>query len=127
MRTLTKYLLLQIPGWVLIALLAFGPGDRVGLPLWAAYALIMVWVVKDLLLYPLVRIAYQSDMRPGAVRLIGARGVAKDQLNPSGYVQVRGELWRAEAEPSAKPIAPQSPIEVRGARGLTLIVTRRSG
>jgi membrane-bound serine protease (ClpP class) len=98
-----------------------------GLPLWAAYALIMVWVVKDLLLYPLVRIANQSDMRPGAVRLIGATGMAKDQFNPSGYVQVRGEVWRAEAEPSAKPIAPQSPIEVRGARGLTLIVTRRSG
>jgi membrane-bound serine protease (ClpP class) len=77
-------------------------------------------------MYPLLRTAYESGVKTGAERLIGARGVAQDELSPRGYVRVRGELWQAEVEPSDDPLAPGapgSPVKVLAAEGMTLIVT----
>ncbi|MGH7966444.1 MAG: NfeD family protein [Candidatus Binatia bacterium] len=123
MSTLTKYILLQVPGWVLMAFLAIGLRHWIALPLWAAVGLFALWVVKDFLLYPLVRTAYASDVKTGSKQLIGARGTAQEPLNPQGYVHVHGELWRAQAEPSDRPIAAGSPVRVQAAHGLTLVVT----
>jgi len=53
---------------------------------------------------------------------IGARGHAIEPLNPSGYVRVRGELWKAEAFGPAAQIPAGSPVVVREGRGLTLLV-----
>jgi membrane protein implicated in regulation of membrane protease activity len=78
--------------------------------------------VKDVVFYPFVRTAYESGVRTGAERLIGARGVAREALAPRGYVHVKGELWCAEAEAPEASIPPGSRVRVRGTRGLTLIV-----
>jgi membrane protein implicated in regulation of membrane protease activity len=123
MSTLTKYLLLQVPGWLFIALLAIGLRRWIALPLWVAIGLVVLWVVKDFVLYPFVRTAYEPNVRTGSTQLIGARGVAQQRLAPHGYVYVHGERWRATAEPSDVPIAPGTPVRVRAAHGLTLSVT----
>lgn len=123
MSTLTRYVLLQVPGWGLAALVLIGLRYWVGLPFWAAIGLFLLWVVKDFVFYPFVRSAYESGVRTGAEQLVGVRGVAQGQLNPHGYVRVRGELWWAEAESGDQPVPPGSPIKVRAARGLTLVVT----
>jgi membrane protein implicated in regulation of membrane protease activity len=123
MSTLTKYLLLQAPGWLLMAVLAMGLRHGIALPLWAAVGLVALWVVKDFVLYPFVRTAYEPNVKTGSQQLVGARGVAQKGLAPHGYVQVYGELWRAMAEPREVPIAPGTPIRVRAAHGLTLTVT----
>jgi membrane-bound ClpP family serine protease len=52
--------------------------------------------------------------------LIGAQGVVIEQLAPSGYIRVRGELWHAETMKEAVGI--QENVRVQGNRGLTLLV-----
>ena len=123
MTTFMKYILLQIPGWVLMALLLIGLLNWIALPLWAAGVFFVVWVVKDFVLYPFVRTAYESHVKTGSEQLIGAQGIAHQRLAPHGYIQVHGELWQATAEPKDKPIASGTPVRVRAAQGLTLIVT----
>jgi membrane-bound ClpP family serine protease len=77
---------------------------------------------KGLRFFPFVRKSYDSNVRTGSEQLIGERGTAKEWLRPVGYVQVHGQLWRAQA-PENQPISPDSPVKVTGATGLTLFVT----
>lgn len=123
MSTFTKYVLLQVPSWLILAFLLIGLRHWIDLPLWVAVGLFALWVVKDFVLYPFVRSAYESNAPTGSKQLIGAQGVVHEQLDPNGYVQVNGELWRAIAEPSDQPIPSGTPIRVREADGLTLIVS----
>jgi membrane-bound serine protease (ClpP class) len=100
------------------------PGVRVGfgfiIPAAIAFSAIFLF---------LGRLALQSQRRPavsGQEGLIGAQGRARDPLTPdaSGYVQVRGELWRAT---SVRPVAPGQPIRVLDINGLTLTVEPITG
>lgn len=54
--------------------------------------------------------------------LIGARGIAKDNLAPSGYVKLGNELWQAEVPVEIPPIKSGMKIRVKGMRGFTLLV-----
>ncbi|MFQ5801609.1 MAG: NfeD family protein [Candidatus Methylomirabilales bacterium] len=119
---LGKYLLLQIPGWALAAVGLSLLRRWVDLPLWAAVGLFLLWVIKDLILFPFIRQAYESNGKGGTKRLIGARGIAEERLAPSGYVRVAGELWQAEIVQSDEPIPKGSPVRVRAVRGLTLLI-----
>lgn len=94
----------------------------VGLPLWIVVGTFLLWVIKDFVLYPLLRVSYESGGKTGADQLIGLQGVARERLDPRGYVHVRGELWRAETEPGDGPISAGSPVRVVGTNGMTLIV-----
>jgi membrane protein implicated in regulation of membrane protease activity len=78
--------------------------------------------VKDAAFYPLVRRAYAGAGANATARLIGQHGVARQTLAPRGYVALGSELWRAEVEPGAAPIAAGHAVRVVGARQLTLIV-----
>ncbi|MFQ5851946.1 MAG: NfeD family protein [Candidatus Binatia bacterium] len=127
MRTWIKYLLFQVPGWVLAALVLMGLRYWIGLPVWIAVGAFLFWVIKDFVFYPFLRIAYESRVKTGAEQLVGLRGVARENLSPHGYVHVRGELWRAEAEPGDRPILAGSPIRVLAGRGMTLIVAAETG
>lgn len=119
---LKKYLVIQVPGWVLVATILTVLGRWIDLPLWAAVGLFFVWVVKDLVLYPLLRPAYESNGKSAAERLIGVHGIAEEPLAPSGYIRVGRELWRAEALEWDKPIPQGSRVRVQGVRGLTLLI-----
>ena len=97
MRAFPKYLLFQVPGWLLGVVLLVWIWPRTGLATWIGVALLAGWVAKDLVLYPLVRTAYLGRVPTGSERLIGASGKARDRLDPDGWVFVAGELWRARA------------------------------
>lgn len=58
----------------------------------------------------------------GATLLVGAVGVAKSDVDPSGIVHVAGEDWTATSE--AGPIRQGEPVSVRAVDGVRLIVTR---
>ena len=122
MSTLTKYWLLQVPGWLFAAVVVTGLYYWKGIPIWLALSLFSLWVVKDLVMYPLLRVAYEPGVKTGSEQLVGAKGVAQEELAPHGYVRVRGELWRAEVGQSRSPISVGSPIRVLAAEGMTLIV-----
>jgi len=121
-----KYALFQVPGWVAASLALVGIMKWVDLPLWAALGLFIIWILKDVALYPFVRVAYESDVKTGVEQLVGKTGVAQEWLDPHGMVRIGGELWRAEAEPRDQPIEPKSEIRITGTHGMTLIVSREA-
>ena len=118
-----RYLLFQIPGWILAILLLGAAQHWLGLPIPAAAALFLLFVAKDFLIYPYVRKAYEQDSRTGAELLIGCVGVTKQPLDPEGYVMVNGELWRAVADPPGEVIPKDRQVMIHAVSGLTVMVT----
>jgi membrane protein implicated in regulation of membrane protease activity len=118
----TKYLLIQLPGWVLAIVIVTGLRHWLGIPFWIAVGLFFLWVVKDLVMYPLLRTAYESGVKTGIEQLIGVTAIVQEELAPRGYVRVRGELWRAEVMADNGPIPPGSSVRILAAQGMTLIV-----
>lgn len=119
---LARYLFAQVPGWVIVAIGAmvassYGADERL------AWTIAAAWVVKDLVAYPFVRRAYEKT-RSGAEALVGAVGVVRQTLDPTGWISVRGEIWRAHLDPSVagRPVPPGRRVRVEGADGLTLRV-----
>ena len=122
MRTVTRYYLFQVPGWIFAALVLAVLWSGVGLPAWIALSFFGIVVLKDIVFYPLLRKAYE-DETSGAEQLVGLQGVARDRLDPAGYVYVRGELWRAHTETGAGPIQAGSHVKVVHGHRMTLTVT----
>jgi len=120
MSPFQRYVGVQIPSWVLTAVVVWGLHHWTGLPRGWAITLLLAYIAKDFLLYPLLRRSYEEDRRTGAEPLIGRTGIAVEELNPAGYVRVRGELWRAEAAGGAVPAG--APVTVVSTDGMTLVV-----
>ncbi len=121
-----RYALYQVPGTALAGLALLGL-ERLGVISGTlGWTLLGLWLGKEVVLYPLTRRAYDDSASSpiGADPLIGARGVAEEDLDPTGYVRVRGELWRAEAH-DAVPRGGQ--VLVQAVRDLTLIVRADDG
>jgi membrane protein implicated in regulation of membrane protease activity len=119
-----RYLLLQVPGWILAAVFAAVLMEYFSLPGWAAGGLLALIILKDFLLYPFLRRAYEDAEPAGAGALVGSVGTARQTLAPEGYVEVRGELWLAHAHPEDGPIAEGSRVVVVAADGVRLEVRR---
>ncbi|MEW6273009.1 MAG: NfeD family protein [Thermodesulfobacteriota bacterium] len=124
MPTWLRYALLQLPGAAAAGALLLAFWDDTGLPAWLGALAFVAWIAKDVALYPLLRRAYEPPAASGAARLIGSRGVAREELRPYGHVQVQGEIWRARAAAQDVPIAAGADVVVCGAERLTLLVER---
>jgi membrane protein implicated in regulation of membrane protease activity len=122
-QVLGKYVLLQLPSLTLIVALAIILHEYFDFPLFYTWAVVAGWVMKDVILYPFVWPAY--DSRPQEP-LVGLIGNVKEWIDASGYVEVKGELWRAEAAGACPGIKRGDVVEVREVRGLTLIVEARA-
>src|SRR5689334_2186802 len=112
-----------MPGWIITGLIVMGLWEWRYLPGGFAVGGFIAWVLKDLLLYPLLRRAYEADLKPGSQALVGARGVAQERLDPRGYVRVRGELWNAVANPIDRVIFAGTEVEIVRADGMEVVVT----
>ena len=115
MSTLARYWLLQVPGWVLLVLVLAFAHEWFDLPAWVGGVIFLLWVVKDAILYPFLKPGYETTSNIGLERLVGVVGIAKQDLNPDGYVLVHGELWRAVAQPTDKPIPKGTDVKVNAA------------
>jgi membrane-bound serine protease (ClpP class) len=122
MRGFRRYLLLQVPGWVLAAVILHTLHGSFALPRWLAVSLLVAYIGKDLLLFPFLRRAYETGEEPGANRLVGLRATVEQDINPEGYVRVRGELWRAQVRPGRAPISSGARVRIVSGQGLTLTV-----
>ena len=119
-----RYLLLNIPGLAAVILILIIIQYWVVLPVWLFWCVIGFWIIKDAVLFPFVWHAYDWE-RPGLNRsMIGERGIAKERLAPGGYVQIHGELWKAEKIGDGSPIEMGQSVTIIKMEGLTLFVER---
>jgi membrane-bound ClpP family serine protease len=125
-RVVVSYILDRVQPLTLLVLILTLVRGWVDIPLWLVWGVAALWVVKDVALFPFVWRAYDSDRLVGANSIVGARGIAKDRLAPSGYVWVRGELWRAEVMGDGRPIDKGEGVRVQGIRGFRLLVQANS-
>jgi len=121
-RTITRYTLFQIPDLILLSLGLAAAVRWWNLPVLVAYALVALWVVKDVIMYPIVRVAYESGGSSGVEGMHGALGVVTQPLVPAGYVKLGSERWKAELVPGSGTVSVGSAIRVVEVRGLTLVV-----
>jgi membrane protein implicated in regulation of membrane protease activity len=121
-RTIFRYTLFQIPDLILLSLGLAAAVRWWGLPVLAAYGLVALWIAKDVIMYPILRVAYESGGSSGVDGIHGALGVVTQPLVPSGYVRLGSELWKAELVPGSETASVGSAIRVVEVRGLTLVV-----
>jgi membrane protein implicated in regulation of membrane protease activity len=114
-----RYVLLQAPGVLILVLVLILVRQWIGLSTLFICGLVALWVAKDLILFPFLWRAYDSDQQN---QMIGTRGIAEERLAPSGYVYIHGELWQAEVMKGYPPIDRGETVRVRGINGLILLV-----
>ena len=116
-----KYLLFQIPGWIIAAAVLTALVHWEFLTKGIAVLCFFGWLLKDLLLYPFFRRAYEPGVT-GSARLVGSKGIAEGDLTPKGYIRVRGELWRAVASPADHVLRSGTEVEIIGAERMEVFV-----
>jgi len=121
-RLVWRYTLLQIPVLALIVIILIVIQQWVELPAWFTWGLVIIWVIKDVALFPLIWRAYDWDHAGESNSMVGRQGVVQERLSPAGSVRVRGELWQARLMRDGSPIDKGEVIQVREIRGLTLLV-----
>jgi membrane protein implicated in regulation of membrane protease activity len=123
--TFVRYALFQSPGALVVMLVLVGAVKSDLLELKTAAGALLLWIAKDLALYPILKRAYDPVDETYTSRLVGREGRARQDLEPRGYVTIGGELWRAEAEDGA--IRAGEVVTVVAAAGARLVVRRSQG
>ena len=121
-RAIARYTLFQIPDLILLSLGLAAAVRWWNLPVLAACGLVALWIAKDVVMYPILRVAYEPGGSSGVFEIHGALGVVVQPLVPSGYVRLGSELWKAELVSGSEPVSVGSAIRVVEVRGLTLVV-----
>lgn len=119
-----RYTAFQVPGWIIASAGGWWLHRTLEVPVWVASGVLVAWVIKDYALYPFLRSAYELDHRLPIERMIGEEGRATEDLSPSGYIRVRGELWLARTDDG--PIDLGDSIQVTDVEGSVLIVKSRA-
>lgn len=119
---LIRYILLQIPGLVILSTILFAASEWIQYPFWINMVIILLWVTKDVLLFPHVWQSYDPSRPSKSNNLIGGKGVADESLNPEGMIRIGGELWRARLNEGAGPVKKGEFVIIREIQGLVLIV-----
>ncbi len=124
MSPVIRYTLLQVPGWLLLVMLLWIAWDSGWLSSEITGLILLLWLLKDLLLYPLYRPALQGPSPSGGSALVGMRARVHRRLAPVGQVRVFGEIWRARSA-DGQPVESGAWVTVIAAEGLTLTVAHR--
>ncbi len=122
MTTWTRYWLFQIPGWALTVVVLLVMRKWIDISVSVVFGVLAIVVIKDFLLYPFLRSAYDTRVKTGVAQLIGSQGVVKQDVDPEGYVLVRGELWKARLKHNDRAASKGAEVQIEAADGMTLIV-----
>lgn len=82
----------------------------------------ILWVIKDIALFPFVWRAYSFYDTTPVKELVGLEATVVYSLDPVGYVRVKGELWNAEMKDFPYTAAKGDRIRVVDIKGTKLIV-----
>lgn len=116
-----RYTLLQVPGLLFLGSLLWIAWDRDWLGSGMVALILLLWLVKDVLLYPLYRPALRGPAPSGGSALVGMQARVRRRLAPVGQVTLFGEVWRARSGDDT-PIDVGERVSVIAADGLTLTV-----
>jgi len=119
-----RYTLLQLPPLLIFLMLLSISGNHKFISDTIIIVLMVIWIVKDIIFYPFVWRSYDPATQHIRDKLIGMYGVAKENLEPAGYVKVRGELWKAQIKGDGQIINAGESVHVIGIDGLVLLVER---
>ena len=117
-----NYALLQLPALALVVMLLVILRHWIPVSPWLFWGIIVAWMATDVVLFPFVWRSYDPDLQARSEAIIGEVGVTQERLDPTGYIRVRGVLWRAEVAGGGSSIEPGKNVRVKKRRGLTLIV-----
>jgi len=121
-RVYIRYGLLSIPGTVVLILVLIVVRNWVPIPFWLRVSLMLLWVAKEVILFPFVWRAYDHAQSEVFHPMVGLRGITKERLAPAGYILVQGELWKAEKMSGEPPIGINKWVRVQKIEGLKLYV-----
>lgn len=124
MTTFQRYMLFQVPGWLIDIVVLAALMEWWDMPLWAAVAVFALLVAKDFVLYPFLKVGYEAAQKSGIEKLIGERAVVKQRLDPQGYVFVNGELWKARPVRPGDPLEPGAGVRIAASEGMLLLVEK---
>jgi membrane-bound serine protease (ClpP class) len=119
-RSTKTYVLLELGELLLIIIILIVISRFIHIPLWIAIAIPVGKLLKFVIVYPFVRQSLRQPVYSGIESLIGGQGLAVEALDPEGYVNVRGELWRAIS--AGGPIPAGAEIKVCELDGTKLVV-----
>lgn len=122
---LVKYTLYQIPDTALAFLVLWILVEWAGVSPRLAGGLALLWILKDILMFPVLWHSFGGTEASDPRSLVGAEGVVTMRCDPHGYVRVRGETWKAEPDEQGTVIDAGVLIVVTGSQGLTLYVKPR--
>ncbi|MDX1765069.1 MAG: NfeD family protein, partial [bacterium] len=121
-RVVAKYGLLQLPALALLVFALIVLQGWIEISPSFFWGIIFLWIVKDVVMFPFVWRAYDGTTPGYETSLKGARGVAREPLEPEGYVQVQGVLWKSQVTGENGRLAKGASVRVRDLRGQTLLV-----
>ena len=127
LRLLLRYVAFQLPELAIVGcVLTIGRqwGAFSGR---AAILIFVLWIAKDVLMFPITRAAYAPGDGRSTREILGAVGVAHEGLEDDAYVRFGSELWRARRVPGCLPIAPGQLVRVVALEGLTVLVEGHAG
>ena len=118
-------MVLQIPGLFVVgvSLVLLVRWTSLSGPL--AWGLFGLWILKDVALFPILRIGYETHAGSGGVDgMLGAKGVTQAALAPgaSATVHIGPESWTARLAEGAAPLPAGACVRVVAVRNLTLLV-----
>jgi membrane protein implicated in regulation of membrane protease activity len=119
-----RYWLLQIPGWGVLAVGLVAAHRYLGLSTFWAVVVFVGWLLKDWAIYPVLKEHYRFRAESPAESLRGRKARAREPLRPTGYVELRGELWLAEVVKDGGPVEAGDEVTIESVDGLTLRVRR---
>lgn len=96
--------------------------QRVSVPL-----IVGMSVITGLIFLGILGFALRAQRLPaimGQTSLVGKVGIVREELNPSGTVQLSSELWTAELAPGEAPLPSGAKVRVERIDGVRLVVRR---
>lgn len=111
-RRIRTYVLLELGEFLLLIFFLVMISYFIRIPLWVIIAIPAGKFLKFLFVYPIVRRSIKQPLHSGIESLIGMRGLTVEAIDPEGYINARGELWRAVSNDASIPAGAK--VEVCG-------------
>ena len=117
-----RYALFQVPELLLVGIGLVALAGLGAVTVNVAWLLLGAWIVKEVVLFPFVRRAYEPSDPSGIAHLIGVDATVTGRLNPNGRVRIGPESWTARLPTGSVPAEVGATVCVKSVEGLTLHV-----